>query len=189
MGWGVSASGSNDHHRGWGHGVGGREGAVRRESGARMVATSTGPAGVRKVGQWVESPRGLKSRDRVPLRPHPGDPPLPWEASAPLPILLGLPGGQAPLRPGALSGMSDVKDEAHPVERPPRRVYTTCGRANTRQADPKETERTASGGGSYSRGADISTTCTEWGAEINQEQTLVRRPGLGPKNLSKPGSF
>ena len=125
------------------------------------------------------SPSGLT----LGVHPCPGRPPLPS------PILLGLPGGQAPLRPGALSGMSDVKDEAHPVARPPRRVYTTCGRANTRQADPKETERTASGGGSYSRGADISTTCTEGGAEINQEQTLVKRPGLGPKNLSKPGSF
>ena len=73
--WGVSTSGSNDHHRGWGHGVGrqnfgGREGAVRRESGARMVAMSTGPAGVRKVGQWVESPRGLGPQVQGPCSPQ-----------------------------------------------------------------------------------------------------------------------
>ena len=94
---------------------------------------------------------------------------MPWEASAPLPHLTGLPGDQSPLRPGALSGMSDVKDEAHPVERTPRAAGPTLTKLI-----PKETERTASGGGSYSCGADISATCTEGGVEINQEQTLVK---------------
>ena len=49
--------------------LGAEKGAVRRESGARGVAMSTGPAGVRKVGQCVESPRGLEpgSRELVVL--------------------------------------------------------------------------------------------------------------------------
>lgn len=71
--------------------LGAEKGAVRRESGARGVAMSTGPAGVRKVGRCVESPRGLEpgSRDRVHRRPCPGGAPLPWEAFSPLPHLTG----------------------------------------------------------------------------------------------------
>lgn len=89
---------------------GAEKGAVRRGSGAQGVAVSTGPAGVRKVGGWVEGPHGLEpgALGRHPRQASSSGSTLALGDHLPSLVSLGLPGGSA-LRPGASGGMSDVK--------------------------------------------------------------------------------